>query len=644
MLQGMFVYTSGLIGKDDPGHVGINTPVGSIGIRGTVVVGNIMPAGQDSTITIVDGAIVITNGGGTLEMGDAFDTATLKAYTAMPTDNGQMDGNTFNATYGTLAPVAGQTFDSISNGTYQPPSQTSPAPDAPAPDAPPPPDAPSTPDAPQLQGTTPPSPGVPQDAPDAPPPPVNGMQPPPVMNGTQTLPGEAPLPPPPPGGEIPLQMPMTTPPPPTGAEFTDTTQPNFGAPATSSFNPPPPAGGTTAGSGGTTLLQPPPPPPPPPPPVAPPNGPPPQLKAGFAFDALYMNNTPNQGDDGIPLFAIGWPGGTVNIGQVVWNTPNPVTVTLSGINGAGNVLGSQAEYNVGGVAFDITGSASTTNVLLHYDAPTQTLQLIDPLGMGINGNFNFTATVTDTVTNQVATHNFVVQMRDPTGINMLVGDESGSGPLNPSTVAFDNITGTGANDFIWGRGGDDVLIGAGGNDVLVGDVGNDILAQNPGGHARMYGGGGNDLLVIKDDPGLDGPSYFDGGIGSDILQLGSSTTGGTALNFNLTTNKNIFAIEYIQLADADPTPGTTDGQNLVLNLADVFAMTDGAYTLNIANLGTGYGSNVTVNLAGVTGITQTNIGTTGLGQISGITNGVTVTLVIQQGANSSTDGIVVSVN
>ncbi|MCK5555147.1 MAG: FecR domain-containing protein, partial [Alphaproteobacteria bacterium] len=39
MLQGMFVYTSGMIGKSDPGNVSIETPVGSIGIRGTVVAG-----------------------------------------------------------------------------------------------------------------------------------------------------------------------------------------------------------------------------------------------------------------------------------------------------------------------------------------------------------------------------------------------------------------------------------------------------------------------------------------------------------------------------------------------------------------------------------------------------------------------------
>ncbi|MCE9508416.1 MAG: FecR domain-containing protein [Alphaproteobacteria bacterium] len=46
MLQGAFVYTSGLIGKSDPGNVNIETPVGTIGIRGTADVGEITPDGH----------------------------------------------------------------------------------------------------------------------------------------------------------------------------------------------------------------------------------------------------------------------------------------------------------------------------------------------------------------------------------------------------------------------------------------------------------------------------------------------------------------------------------------------------------------------------------------------------------------------
>jgi len=80
MLQGVFVYTSGLIGKTDAANVGIETPVGSIGIRGTVVAGHIQPAGQQSQITIVDGAITVTNGAGTQDLNNSLSTVSVSGY------------------------------------------------------------------------------------------------------------------------------------------------------------------------------------------------------------------------------------------------------------------------------------------------------------------------------------------------------------------------------------------------------------------------------------------------------------------------------------------------------------------------------------------------------------------------------------
>ncbi|MBI3440588.1 MAG: FecR domain-containing protein [Proteobacteria bacterium] len=109
MLQGVFVYTSGLIGKADPGSVSIETPVGSIGIRGTVVAGHIMPAGQESKITILDGAITVTNGSGTHEMHESFNTVALNNYQSAPTNLGQMDAHTFHESFHSVAAVAGDT-------------------------------------------------------------------------------------------------------------------------------------------------------------------------------------------------------------------------------------------------------------------------------------------------------------------------------------------------------------------------------------------------------------------------------------------------------------------------------------------------------------------------------------------------------
>lgn len=55
MLRGVFIYTSGMIGREDPDDVQISTPTGSIGIRGTVIAGNV----DTGEYTVVEGAIVL---------------------------------------------------------------------------------------------------------------------------------------------------------------------------------------------------------------------------------------------------------------------------------------------------------------------------------------------------------------------------------------------------------------------------------------------------------------------------------------------------------------------------------------------------------------------------------------------------------
>ncbi|MBU0799952.1 MAG: FecR domain-containing protein, partial [Alphaproteobacteria bacterium] len=59
VLRGVFVYSSGLIGRDDPDDVEIQTPVGSIGIRGTTLGGN----ATTGEITVFEGAIVLRGPG-----------------------------------------------------------------------------------------------------------------------------------------------------------------------------------------------------------------------------------------------------------------------------------------------------------------------------------------------------------------------------------------------------------------------------------------------------------------------------------------------------------------------------------------------------------------------------------------------------
>ncbi len=105
ILRGMFVFTSGLIGRDDPDDVHIETPVGSIGIRGTTIAGNIQPDGQ-SQITVVEGAIVIKNGQGEITLADQYQTVTLTGFDQPIQMVGTLEASQMKSSYGVIGTVA----------------------------------------------------------------------------------------------------------------------------------------------------------------------------------------------------------------------------------------------------------------------------------------------------------------------------------------------------------------------------------------------------------------------------------------------------------------------------------------------------------------------------------------------------------
>lgn len=105
ILRGMFVFTSGLIGRDDPDDVHIETPVGSIGIRGTTIAGNIQPDGQ-SQITVVEGAIVIKNGNGEVTLADQYQTVSLSGFDAPIQMVGTLEVSQMKSAYGVIGTVA----------------------------------------------------------------------------------------------------------------------------------------------------------------------------------------------------------------------------------------------------------------------------------------------------------------------------------------------------------------------------------------------------------------------------------------------------------------------------------------------------------------------------------------------------------
>ncbi len=105
ILRGMFVFTSGLIGRDDPDDVHIETPVGSIGIRGTTIAGNIQPDGQ-SQITVVEGAIVIKNGSGEVTLAEQYQTVTIVGFETPIQMTGTLEASQMKSAYGVIGTVA----------------------------------------------------------------------------------------------------------------------------------------------------------------------------------------------------------------------------------------------------------------------------------------------------------------------------------------------------------------------------------------------------------------------------------------------------------------------------------------------------------------------------------------------------------
>ncbi|QQG36050.1 MAG: VCBS repeat-containing protein [Micavibrio aeruginosavorus] len=112
ILRGIFVFTSGLIGRDDPDDVQIDTPVGSIGIRGTTIAGTINPDGE-SQITVVEGAIVIRNGSGEVTLDQQYETATLTGHEDQIVERGQLGTDDIKNDYGTIQSVAPTFFNTL---------------------------------------------------------------------------------------------------------------------------------------------------------------------------------------------------------------------------------------------------------------------------------------------------------------------------------------------------------------------------------------------------------------------------------------------------------------------------------------------------------------------------------------------------
>ena len=111
VLKGVFVYTSGLIGREDPDDVSIETPVGSIGIRGTIIAGDV----NSGEITVVEGAIVLRDiGGNEMTLANQFETGRFSGDNGIE-NLGQKSANDVVEKFSIVSNVAPNLFSSIND-------------------------------------------------------------------------------------------------------------------------------------------------------------------------------------------------------------------------------------------------------------------------------------------------------------------------------------------------------------------------------------------------------------------------------------------------------------------------------------------------------------------------------------------------
>lgn len=116
VLKGVFVFTSGLIGREDPDDVMIDTPVGSIGIRGTIIAGDV----DKGEITVVEGAIVLRDfNGNEMTLANQFETGKFHESGNRIVRVGELSANEVNAKFESVSGVSPQLFSSINDAAAE---------------------------------------------------------------------------------------------------------------------------------------------------------------------------------------------------------------------------------------------------------------------------------------------------------------------------------------------------------------------------------------------------------------------------------------------------------------------------------------------------------------------------------------------
>lgn len=116
VLKGVFVFTSGLIGRDDPDDVMIDTPSGSIGIRGTIIAGDV----DTGEITVIEGAIVLHDlSGNSITLANQYETARFNTVDNNIDYVGTLEANDVSSKFSSVSTVSANLFSSINDSANE---------------------------------------------------------------------------------------------------------------------------------------------------------------------------------------------------------------------------------------------------------------------------------------------------------------------------------------------------------------------------------------------------------------------------------------------------------------------------------------------------------------------------------------------
>ena len=545
VVRGVFVYTSGFVGKEDHNDVHIKTPVGSIGIRGTTLTGYIPEEGSPDSpkISLIEGAIVVQpNQGAEIFLDESRETVQLNAAGTQAENVGVITPQQMLETFNVVRTVAPALFTPVTDAAGN---------------------APAAPQNSGEGGTEPP-----QDT-QATPAGETGEP----SSQTEAAPATESAPPQPVSGEVPV---------PEGAEppmklslLEQNLAPD--APFDSFMAPlaPPPNFLDFGMMVGRAL--------PPPPPLFKPFLPP---LGGEPVFLAPINHAPIATTGVFTAFEqAGLEGGfqTMDSSRFFRDPDgNPLTYVITGINDPNGVIQNAFINSKNEIAFQIKSVISADSDVHIFVAAND--------GKLSSSSVDFSFHVYDlnpapgsyTLGNDTNTlfsvSNFRFSMK--AGDDSLSIDPSSSGNVVFSDLGDDTVYIQSNNNKVFGEEGNDFLkiFGAGTGNLISGGSGQDTLRlEATGAGSQAFGGDGNDLVILSNAAAVSqinsNDLLIDAGSGFDTLLLAA---GGAGLDLTLVNQNTLHSIEKIK-----SDTGTPD---ITLDIKDIVEHTDGGF-LFIQNVG-----------------------------------------------------------